>query len=109
MKEINDLVSDFDSRIYLSQTKLYNVFGLDNGVDILKKHFKNVKMKLYDDYLIVDRSKPIIDYIMSCHGNQNELLGLRLGEFKTYLDNILNKKGNIRITKEAGIFICDNM
>lgn len=109
MKEINDLVSDFDSRIYLSQTKLYNVFGLDNGVDILKKHFKNVKMKLYDDYLIVDRSKPIIDYIMSCHGNQNELLGLRLGEFKTYLDNIFNKKGNIRITKEAGIFICDNM
>lgn len=109
MKEINDLVSDFDSRIYLSQTKLYNVFGLDNGVDILKKHFKNVKMKLYDDYLIVDRSKPIIDYIMSCHGNQNELLGLRLGEFKTYLDNILNEKGNIRITKEAGIFICDNM
>lgn len=109
MKEINDLVSDFDSRIYLSQTKLYNVFGLDNGVDILKKHFKNVKMKLYDDYLIVDRSKPIIDYIMSCHGNQNELLSLRLGEFKTYLDNILNKKGNIRITKEAGIFICDNM
>lgn len=109
MKEINDLVSDFDSRIYLSQTKLYNVFGLDNGVDILKKHFKNVKMKLYDDYLIVDRSKPIIDYIMSCHGNQNELLGLRLGEFKTYLDNILNRKGNIRITKEAGIFICDNM
>lgn len=109
MKEINDLVSDFDSRIYLSQTKLYNVFGLDNGVDILKKHFKNVKMQLYDDYLIVDRSKPIIDYIMSCHGNQNELLGLRLGEFKTYLDNILNKKGNIRITKEAGIFICDNM
>ena len=109
MKEINDLVSNFDSRIYLSQTKLYDVFGLDNGEHILKKNFKNVKMKLYDDCLIVDKSKQIIDYIMSCHGNQNELLGPRLGEFKNYLDNILNINGSIRITKEAGIFICDNI
>lgn len=107
MKEINDLVSNFDSRILLSQTKLYDLFGLGNGENILKKHFKNVKMKLYDDCLIVDKSKPIIDYIMSCHGNQNELLGPRLGEFKDYLDNILNKNGNIKITKEAGIFICN--
>ena len=66
-------------------------------------------MKLHDDCLIIDKSKPIIDYIMSCHGNQNELLGPRLGEFKVYLDDVLNKKGSIRITKEAGIFICDNM
>lgn len=109
MKEINDLVFNFDSKIYLSQTKLYDVFGLDNGEDILRKHFKNVKMKLHDDCLIIDKSKPIIDYIMSCHGNQNELLGPRLGEFKVYLDDVLNKKGSIRITKEAGIFICDNM
>lgn len=109
MKEINDLVSNFDSRIHLSQTKLYDVFGLDNGEHILKKNFKNVKMKLYDDCLIVDKSKPIIDYIMSCHGNQNELLGPKLGEFKDYLDNIIKENGYIKITKEAGIFICDNI
>lgn len=109
MKEINDLVSNFDSRIHLSQTKLYDVFGLDNGEHILKKNFKNVKMKLYDDCLIVNKSKPIIDYIMSCHGNQNELLGPKLGEFKDYLDNIIKENGYIKITKEAGIFICDNI
>lgn len=109
MKEINDLALNFDSNIYLSQTKLYDVFGLDNSEDILKKHFKNVKMKLYDDCLIVDKSKPIIDYIMSCHGNQNELLGPRLMEFKSYLDDIIKENGYIKITKEAGIFICDNM
>lgn len=109
MKEINDLVLNFDSRIHLSQTKLYDLFGLNNGEDILKKHFKNVKAKLYDDCLIVDKSKPVIDYIMSCHGNQNELLGSRLGEFEIYLDKILNKNGSFRITKEAGIFICDNI
>ena len=64
---------------------------------------------MYDDCLIVDKSRPIIDYIMSCHGNQNELLGPRLKEFKIYLDNIIKENGYIKITKEAGIFICDNM
>ena len=71
------LFINFDSRIRLSQTKLYDIFGLDNGEILLKKYFKNIQMKRYEDSLDVDESKPIIDYIMSCHGNQNELLGPR--------------------------------
>ena len=106
MKEINDLVLNFDSRVRLSQTKLYDVFGLDNGEYILRKFFKNVYKKKYKDCLIVDKSKPIIDYIMSCHGNQNELLGPKLDEFRKYLDSILLKERTIKITKEAGIFVC---
>lgn len=106
MKEINDLVLNFDSRVRLSQTKLYDVFGLDNGEYILRKFFKNVYKKKYKDCLIVDKSKPIIDYIMSCHGNQNELLGPKLDEFRKYLDSILLEEGTIKITKEAGIFVC---
>lgn len=106
MKEINELVLNFDSRVRLSQTKLYDVFGLDNGEYILRKFFKNVYKKKYKDCLIVDKSKPIIDYIMSCHGNQNELLGPKLDEFRKYLDSILLKEGAIKITKEAGIFVC---
>ena len=108
MKEINEIVQKFDSRVILSQTKLYDVFGLENGLDILKPYFKNIKMKMYDDCLVVDKSKPIIDYIMSCHGNQNELLGPKLNKFRKYLDSILLKEGPIKITKEAGIFICDS-
>lgn len=108
MKEINNLVSNFDPNIFLSQTKLYDVFGLNNGKEILNKFFNHVQVKLYDDCLIVDKSKPIIDYIMSCHGNQNELLGPRLKEFKIYLDNIIKENGYIKITKEAGMFKCSD-
>lgn len=107
MKEINDIVQKFDSRIILSQTKLYDVFGLENGQDILKQYFKNVEMKRYEDCLVVNKSKPIIDYIMSCHGNQNEILGLKLKEFREFVDSIIQKKGYIRITKDAGLFICE--
>lgn len=109
MIEINDIVQKFDSRIILSQTKLYDVFGLENGQDILKPHFKNIEMKRYEDCLIVNKSKPIIDYIMSCHGNQNEILGPKLKEFREFVDSIIQEKGYIRITKNAGLFICENM
>lgn len=109
MKEINDIVQKFDSRIILSQTKLYDLFGLENGQDILKPYFKNVEMKRYEDCLVVNKSKPIIDYIMSCHGNQNEILGPKLKEFREFVDSIIQEKGYIRITKDAGLFICENM
>lgn len=109
MKEINDIVQEFDSRVILSQTKLYDVFGLENGLDILKPYFKNIKMKRYDDCLVVDKSKPIIDYIMSCHGNQNEIIGPNLNEFREFVDSIIKEKGYIRITKDAGIFVCNNL
>ena len=109
MKEINDIVQEFDSRVILSQTKLYDVFGLENGLDILRPYFKNIKMKRYDDCLVVDKSKPIIDYIMSCHGNQNEIIGPNLNEFREFVDSIIQEKGYIKITKDAGLFICKNM
>lgn len=109
MKEINDIVQEFDSRIILSQTKLYDVFGLENGLDILRPYFKNIKMKRYDDCLVVDKSKPIIDYIMSCHGNQSEIIGPSLNEFREFVDSIIQEKGYIKITKDAGLFVCENM
>lgn len=109
MKEINDIVQEFDSRTILSQTKLYDVFGLENGLDILRPYFKIIKMKRYDDCLVVDKSKPIIDYIMSCHGNQNEIIGPNLNEFREFVDSIIQEKGYIRITKDAGLFVCENM
>ena len=41
----------------------------------------------YADSLEITESKPLIDYIMSCHGNQNEILGPRLNEFREYIED----------------------
>lgn len=106
MKEITDIVQSFDSRVNLSNHSLYDVFGLENGEDILKKYFTSVQRMDYQDSLEITESKPLIDYIMSCHGNQNEILGPRLNEFKEYIDNLLKKDGKIVVTKQAGLFIC---
>lgn len=106
MKEITELVKEFDSRIVLSRNCLYDQFGIENGKDILNSYFKNVDLVMYDDYLEVDDSEPLIDYIMSCHGNQNEILKNQLHQFKLFLDQKIMEKGYIRITKQAGVFKC---
>lgn len=106
MKEITEIVQNFDSRINLSNHSLYDIFGLENGEDILSKYFSNIQRMDYQDSLAITESKPLIDYIMSCHGNQNEILGPRINEFKEYIEELLENNGKIVVTKEAGLFVC---
>lgn len=108
MKEITEIVQNFDSRINLSNHSLYEIFGLENGEDILSKYFSNIQRMDYQDSLAITESKPLIDYIMSCHGNQNEILGPRLNEFKEYIEELLENNGKIVVTKQAGLFVCKN-
>ena len=106
MREITLLVQEFDPRIALSDVALYELFGLENGQGILEKVFQKVEKVMYEDYLLVDQAEPLLDYIMSCHGNQGEILGNRQKEFKRFLERKIEEKGGIRITKMAGMFVC---
>ena len=106
MKEITEIVKQFDNRISLSINFLPDHFGLENGKEILSKYFRFVELKKYDDYLLVNEAQPLIDYILSCHSNQNEYLSNRLKEFKHYINDLINKQNGIKITKDCGLFIC---
>ena len=106
MKEITLLVQEFDPRITLSEVALYELFGLENGGALLEGTFDQVEKLLYEDYLLVDEPEPLLDYILSCHGNQSEFLSQRQLEFKRFLQKKIQEKGGIRITKMAGIFVC---
>ena len=64
---------------------------------------------MYDDYLLVDEAEPLLDYILSCHGNQSEILSQRQLEFKQFLQKKIREKGGIRITKMAGVFLCSGI
>ncbi len=106
MKEITWLVQEFDPRITLSEVALYELFGLENGQELLEGTFEQVEKVMYDDYLLVDEAEPLLEYIMSCHGNQSEILGKRQQEFKRFLKRKIGEKGGLRITKMAGVFVC---
>lgn len=106
MKEITQIVKGFDERITLSNHSLQDIFGLENGEQILKQYFSKVERMDYQDSLEITESKPLIDYILSCHGNQNEIIGPRMQEFKEYIENLLGKHGRIHVGKQAGVFVC---
>ncbi len=104
MQEITSLVQEFDEDIVLSSDFLYERFGLENGKQILSQHFDQVEERSYPDEILIYDSEPLIDYIVSCHGNQNRILIDRYKEFR----NFVKKKTahGFHITKDAGIFLC---
>jgi len=108
MKEITTLVKEYDSRITLSNVSLYDIFGLENGKEILKQVFDNVQLEYYDDYLLVDNMDDIANYILSCHGNQSEYISKDYQAFKRFIDKKLKNNDTFKITKDAGLFICYN-
>lgn len=105
MKEIELLAKEFDERIALSDVKLYDIFGLDNGAEELSLFFEQVEFYRYDDALLVNKLRPLADYIYSCNGNQMKFLIGRQEQFERFLSQKLGRKG-LNITKDVGIFLC---
>ena len=104
MKEISELAKKFDDRIILAARDLYEIFGKMNGKDILKEQFDSVEWLEYEDRLYVTDEKDLIEYIISCHGNQNRYIVDNFREFKSFVKKEMGK--GFYVTKEAGIFIC---
>lgn len=104
MKEITDLVQEFDNRIVLSGEKLYERFGLENGQQILSKAFSKITLIRYEDEIVLRTAEPLIEYILSCHGNQNQYLLDRYHDFHTFVER--KTKKDFHITKDAGVFLC---
>lgn len=106
MKEITELCQRFDSRIILSNDNLSVKFGKENGAQILKRHFDTIISVPYDDSLQITEQAPLFNYIMSCHGNQSEILSGRLNEFKKFLEAEIARTGSFYVKKEAVLYIC---
>jgi ubiquinone/menaquinone biosynthesis C-methylase UbiE len=106
MKEIEELTKNFDSRIVLAEINLPEIFGLENGEEQLTPWFGNIQKHIYDDYLLVNDYKPLLDYILSCHGNEHEILEGRYDEFERYVKSKVQKTGVFKISKQAGLFQC---
>lgn len=105
MREVTELCTGFDPQITLSPVELCSRFGMENGEKLLNKYFRDVEMKVYNDQLVIDKGEDLVDYILSCHGNQSELIIPRIQEFREYIDQQIKKNGSILIHKQACLFI----
>ena len=103
MEEVTSLARGFDERITLSADNLYLHFGKENGKKQLQKYFSDVSWLQYDDSLYVTDYEPVVEYVLSCHGNQNRFIVDRYKEFVAFVKEKTDK--GLKITKDAGVFI----
>lgn len=104
MKELEELMIKFNSNIKISEEKLSNKFGLDNGEYILQEYFTDIHKHLYKDELVVNDTKGILEYIYSIPGNILEVIDTKKKEFEVYIDKNIQQNGAINITNSNGLF-----
>ena len=78
-------------------------FTLENGLDQLKPFFTTVELARYSDSLRVMEVEPIMAYIHSSI-RASDVSEKNLEQIRSDLNNELATKGEILITKDAGLF-----
>ena len=104
MRELDDLYSAFTggrTRLGMSLP-----FTLENGTDLLRRVFPNIRLIRRDDALVVDDAVALADYIASMR------MGTSAGQERERLlafirARLAEQGGRMRITKDSGMFIAD--
>lgn len=106
MREMHEIVSEFDPQIEMPFQKITVGFNLENGKSQLSSFFTRVERQVMDNDLIVDDAEAIYDYVYSYPGNAPLILDQRGEKFKKLLQERIEKEGAIYIHKSTGMFIC---
>lgn len=67
-------------------------------------YFQQITWKSYEDELIVTDAEPLISYILSCHGNQNQYLPDRYKDFRALVKK-KQKMGSISPRMQGYFFV----
>ena len=78
-------------------------FSLENGVEQLSPWFSDVRLRRYEDALVVTEAEPLVDYLLS--GTNVDVSGPRVAELEGLLERELASRGAIHITKNVGLFV----
>lgn len=78
-------------------------FTLENGREQLQGAFSRIELSRYADYLKVTEVEPVMAYIRSA-GSARDLSTEQLIKIENQLKGILEKEGEIFITKDSGMF-----
>ena len=87
-------------------------FDLENGAERLSPWFSDVALRRYEDALVVTETQPLVDYLLSGaaadaaeRGSAADEFGRRVADLTVRLERELASRGEIRITKDAGLFV----
>lgn len=104
MLELNALVEKFDAKMDLHNNGFCHRFDLENGEGMLKKYFNQVKTEILEGKIIVDEAEPIVSYKASTIKGSSILVGEKKEQFKRFIQDYIDKNGELSITTKSGIF-----
>jgi hypothetical protein len=100
MKEIQELIKEFDSSLSINKSDAHEEFGLENGEEHLTKCFKNVTLTNFQSNLMITEVEPLAEYIYSMHNELNKQMDQKKQDgFKRFLEVKMREAGYIHITK----------
>lgn len=104
MVELNELSEKFAPNLGLDNNGFSNRFSLENGIVILKKYFSEIDIEILDGKIIIDDAKSVVSYKASTIQGSSILVGETKREFTKYVEDYIEKYGNISITTKVGMF-----
>ncbi len=107
LRELHDLVHEFDPRYPEREDIFAALFGLDNAPELLGRDFARVEVRRYPDELWVTEVEPLADYICSSSfwGEVSALAPERRAALEDLIREKMKTNGGLRITKDAGMVI----
>jgi hypothetical protein len=106
MRELDDLVLQFGPGLkLLFDGEQTHSFILENGAKQLSPWFTNIALRRYEDALVITEVEPLVAYVLSMvRLVQDTLVGDRLAEFTSFVEQEMARQGAIRVTKASGLF-----
>ena len=102
MREIDELAARFFSVPRMTEATAR--FGLESGEAYMRRAFGEVKLERYPDSLVVTEAAPLMDYICSMRV-RSRVTDEQVADMRRHLENEIAARGEIRISKDTGMFI----
>ena len=87
-----------------TDSRLARRFGLENGPELLGRHFASVELRRRANELVVTEAEPLVDYAFSVASRVEDTADAR-ARFRQFVEARLARDGAIRITPETGLFV----
>lgn len=105
LNELIDIISEFNKSLLFDNIQTIQNFNLENGEDIISRHFNVADSHIYQNDIIIRNTEPLILYLASCYSmEQLDILIRNFGDFRSYLESVIRKTGAIRITNKSVLF-----